>query len=62
MAKRGRGRPPKPASERLSEFLRFRCRPPELAAWNAAAKKAKLDVEAWAKQELNRVAGYQDEK
>jgi hypothetical protein len=47
-----RGRPPKPAKERLSRILRHRITDAEFRKLQAAAKKAGLSVSEYARKKL----------
>jgi predicted HicB family RNase H-like nuclease len=47
-----RGRPPKPAAERLSKILRHRVTAKEYREIAAAAKKAGLSVSEYARKKL----------
>lgn len=55
-AKRGRGRPPKPADERAEERIELRLPPADKAAWQEAAERAEQPLSAWIRDRLNRAA------
>ena len=51
--KRGRGRPPKKASEKASERIEIRCSADELNHYKRAAELSELALSAWMKEWLN---------